>query len=173
MLFPSGLAGRNLDAAFAEAGVARSGYARANVVRCRPPENRAPAADEVAACSGWLLEAIENFEPVVLLAVGHTAADHLLSIGRTRYMRAVEDSVNRVEREVMGEGVGEVHLHGPTGLPVVMMPHTSPLAWNRTYEDPQGRRPRIRSLGTRAVRAAVELAHECRQYERRKLEAES
>ncbi|SFC90890.1 uracil-DNA glycosylase, family 4 [Thiohalospira halophila DSM 15071] len=165
-----GLAGRNLDAAFAEAGVARTGYARANVVRCRPPENRSPRADEVAACSEWLLEAIEAFEPRVLLAVGRTAADHLLGIGRGKYLWAVEDSVSRVEREIMGEGVGEVDLHGPTGLPVVMMPHTSPLAWNRAYADRQGRCPRIRSLGERAVRAAVELAHECRGYERREVE---
>lgn len=159
-----GLAGRNLDDAFSAAGVARTGYARANIVRCRPPENRAPRADEVAACSYWLDEAIEAFHPAVLLAVGQTAASQLLALKRGKYLWAVEDSVARAEQAIGAEeGTASMDHHQPTGVPVVMMPHTSPLAWNRTYADRQRQCPRIRDLGTRAVQAAVDLADQCRR----------
>ena len=48
----------------------------ANVVKCRPPGNRDPQPDEVAACRGYLERQIELIRPKVIVALGtHRRAD--------------------------------------------------------------------------------------------------
>lgn len=49
-----------------------------NVVACRPPENRDPSRDELAACRTRLLEIIYTVDPVVILAVGRISLEALL-----------------------------------------------------------------------------------------------
>ena len=44
-----------------------------NVVKCRPPNNRTPVADETAACKGYLLEQIRLVDPKIILMTGATA----------------------------------------------------------------------------------------------------
>lgn len=60
----------------------------ANVVKCRPPGNREPQPDEVAACRGYLEQQIELVRPRVIVALGKTAVHTLLGndapIGRIR-----------------------------------------------------------------------------------------
>ncbi len=60
----------------------------ANVVKCRPPGNRDPQPDGVAACRGWLHEQIETVRPRVIVMLGRVAAQTLLgsneSLGRMR-----------------------------------------------------------------------------------------
>ncbi len=60
----------------------------ANVVKCRPPNNRDPQPDEAAACAPYLLRQIELVQPKLLLAVGRIAAQNLLAtdepIGKLR-----------------------------------------------------------------------------------------
>jgi DNA polymerase len=60
----------------------------ANVVKCRPPGNRDPAPDEVAACRGFLERQIDLIRPQVIVALGRVAAQALLGndtpIGRMR-----------------------------------------------------------------------------------------
>ncbi len=51
----------------------------ANVVKCRPPGNRDPQPDEVAACRGYLERQIALVQPEVLVALGRVAAQTLLS----------------------------------------------------------------------------------------------
>ena len=55
----------------------------ANVVKCRPPGNRDPGSDEVAACMPYLARQIDVLRPRALLAVGRVAANHLLGVTRT------------------------------------------------------------------------------------------
>jgi uracil-DNA glycosylase family 4 len=50
----------------------------ANVIKCRPPENRNPEPDEIAACQPFLLRQIEIVRPKVLVALGTFAAQTLL-----------------------------------------------------------------------------------------------
>jgi len=50
----------------------------ANIVKCRPPGNRAPEADEVAACLPYLRRQIELIKPRLIVALGKTAATALL-----------------------------------------------------------------------------------------------
>jgi uracil-DNA glycosylase family 4 len=60
----------------------------ANIVKCRPPENRDPLPDEIAACAGYLAAQIEIVAPKILVALGRVAAQTLLActtpLGRLR-----------------------------------------------------------------------------------------
>jgi DNA polymerase len=51
-----------------------------NIVKCRPPGNRVPTADEVAACKGYLLEQIRLVNPKIILLTGATAVKGILGI---------------------------------------------------------------------------------------------
>ncbi|MDE2756789.1 MAG: uracil-DNA glycosylase [Acidobacteriota bacterium] len=59
-----------------------------NVVKCRPPKNRTPQEDEIAACSPFLLRQLAVLQPEVICCLGLTAAQTLLQvrtpIGRLR-----------------------------------------------------------------------------------------
>jgi DNA polymerase len=52
----------------------------ANVVKCRPPENRNPEPDEIAACQPFLLKQIEIVKPRIIVALGTFAAQTLLQV---------------------------------------------------------------------------------------------
>lgn len=52
----------------------------ANVIKCRPPQNRNPEPDEIAACQPFLLRQIELVRPAVLVALGTFAAQTLLGL---------------------------------------------------------------------------------------------
>jgi uracil-DNA glycosylase family 4 len=50
----------------------------ANIVKCRPPDNRTPAADEIAACLPYLERQIELMQPKMIVALGKVASNALL-----------------------------------------------------------------------------------------------
>lgn len=50
----------------------------ANTVKCRPPGNRNPEADETSACAPWLARQIELIQPEIIIALGKVAAQRLL-----------------------------------------------------------------------------------------------
>jgi DNA polymerase len=60
-------------------GVKRDQVYIANVVKCRPPQNRVPTPDEVRACMPLLLKQIQYIKPKVVCALGATAARALLN----------------------------------------------------------------------------------------------
>ncbi len=51
----------------------------ANIVKCRPPDNRDPRPDEEAACIGYLEEQIDIIKPRVIVCLGRVAATKLIS----------------------------------------------------------------------------------------------
>lgn len=109
----------------------------ANVLKHRPPGNRNPLPDEVAACSPYLVRQIELVQPKVILALGTFAAQTLLETKIT-----------------IGKLRGQVHRYH--GVPLVVTYHPAALlrnpAWKRpTWEDVQLAR-RILD-GTHAPRA--------------------
>jgi DNA polymerase len=83
-----GEAGQLLDKMIAAMGLERAQVYICNIVKCRPPNNRAPSPDEVAACEPYLLEQLELVRPKVIVALGSVAAQTLLrtteSISRLR-----------------------------------------------------------------------------------------
>jgi len=74
-----GQAGRLLDNMLAALGLARGRNVYiANVLKCRPPNNRTPEPAEAAACSPYLARQIELLKPKIVIALGKTAASLLL-----------------------------------------------------------------------------------------------
>ncbi len=59
-------------------GLQRQEVFIANVVKCRPPQNRNPLAEEVAACTPFLEQQISAVNPELIIALGRPAAHHLL-----------------------------------------------------------------------------------------------
>ncbi len=69
-----GRAGRLLDELLADAGLSRDRVALLNTLKCRPPGNRAPRPEELAACRPWLRQQLDLLDPLVVCALGLTAA---------------------------------------------------------------------------------------------------
>lgn len=117
-----GPAGQLLDRIIENAmGLQRADVYIANINKCRPPGNRNPEPDEVAACLPLLARQIELVQPKVLVALGRVAAANLLGSS---------DSVTRLRGRAL-----EAH-----GVPVVVTWHPAyllrnPSAKRETWED--------------------------------------
>ena len=75
-----GRAGQLLTKIIEAIGLKRSDVYIANVLKCRPPSNRAPELDEVAQCEPFLFRQIDTVQPKVIVALGTHAAHALLKI---------------------------------------------------------------------------------------------
>jgi len=83
-----GRAGQLLDQMLQAIGQSRDRVFIANILKCRPPDNRDPKPGEAAACRGYLERQIALVQPKIILAVGKIAAQNLLGcndpVGRMR-----------------------------------------------------------------------------------------
>lgn len=120
-----GKAGLLLDAMLAAVGKKRTqGVFIANVIKCRPPGNRNPEPDEIAACAPYLKRQIALASPKLLLAAGKFAAQTLLNRDDTvGAMRAANDKGGQF-----------------AGIPVVVTYHPSyllrsPLEKGKAWDD--------------------------------------
>lgn len=73
-----GKAGQLLNEMLRAIGLERREVYIANMLKCRPPRNRDPHVDEIAACNGFLARQIELLRPKLIVAVGRIAAQNLL-----------------------------------------------------------------------------------------------
>jgi uracil-DNA glycosylase len=73
-----GRAGKLLTQMIEAMSLRREDVYIANVVKCRPPENRLPEKDEIATCSPYLLRQLDVIKPKVICALGSCAAQTLL-----------------------------------------------------------------------------------------------
>lgn len=74
-----GRSGKLLDRLMAEEmGLTRESAYIANVVKCRPPDNRDPKPDEIAACRPWLERQVELIAPRVIVTLGNFSSKLLL-----------------------------------------------------------------------------------------------
>ena len=113
-----GPSGKLLDRMLASIGLSREENCYiANVVKCRPPENREPAPDERLACMPWLDEQIRLLSPKVILCAGRTAAQAMLS---------TTEGINKLR--------GRVHNRG--GIPLVATFHPSALLRDESLKRP-------------------------------------
>jgi DNA polymerase len=83
-----GRAGQKLDEMIGAMGLRRDQVYICNIVKCRPPGNRQPAADEIEACTPYLMRQIEVIRPKVIVTLGLPATQYMLqskiSMGRLR-----------------------------------------------------------------------------------------
>lgn len=110
-----GAAGRILDAALKAAGLPRDSVYVTNVVKCRPPSNRAPRSDEVAACRAHLQAELAAVRPRVLVALGSTSLQALT--GSRAELGSARREAHRLE-----------------GLPVIATYHPAAILYNRKLE---------------------------------------
>lgn len=86
-----GAAGQLLDSMLASIGLDRSRCTICNVIKCRPPGNRDPMPDEIAACKPFLQAQIDFIKPQVIVTLGNFATrfvlDRQVSITRVRGQR--------------------------------------------------------------------------------------
>jgi DNA polymerase len=84
-----GRAGQLLDKMIGAMGLSRPQVFIANIVKCRPPDNRLPAPDEVETCTPYLVRQLEIVRPKVIVTLGLPAVKYMLgdpklTMGRTR-----------------------------------------------------------------------------------------
>ncbi|MHC8441028.1 MAG: uracil-DNA glycosylase [Candidatus Eutrophobiaceae bacterium] len=86
-----GPAGQLLDAMLAAMGLSRPQVYIANILKCRPPNNRDPQPEEASACREYLQKQIAWVQPSIILALGRVAAQNLLQtsmpVGKLRGQR--------------------------------------------------------------------------------------
>jgi len=75
-----GMAGKYLDKLLAIAGLTRADVFITNVVKCRPPDNRKPEREEMAACADFLKQQIAIIQPKLIICLGGTSANAVLGI---------------------------------------------------------------------------------------------
>ena len=76
-----GRAGKMLDSVFSSVGIdTNKDCYISNIVKCRPPNNRKPLANEVSECIPWLTQQIKLIKPKVIVLAGSTAVQSYLDI---------------------------------------------------------------------------------------------
>jgi uracil-DNA glycosylase len=116
-----GKAGQLLDQLLTDSGMARAEVAVLNVVKCRPPRNRAPRADEVTRCRPYLEAQLETLRPRLIVALGLTAAAWFL--GRRTSLAAARGVVHQVAgRAVIATYHPSAAIRfGPSGAPLAAL----------------------------------------------------
>jgi len=74
-----GSAGRILDELLKENGISRKEVYITNIVKCRPPRNRAPKTSEVKSCSHFLERQLRIIQPKIVVTLGRHSTAHILS----------------------------------------------------------------------------------------------
>ena len=101
-----GRAGQLLTAMLKACGLERPDVFIANILKCRPPNNRDPLPEEVRACLPYLTRQIARVRPQLILAVGRIAAQNLLATDAS-----------------LGSLRGQVHRYGELATPLVVTYH--------------------------------------------------
>ena len=120
-----GRAGQLLTEMLFAVGLKRDDVYICNILKCRPPGNRNPSAQEVSSCHAYLQRQIELIVPRLILAVGGVAANSLLDMN-----------------EKVGQLRGKVHNYGAQAIPLVVTYHPayllrSPLEKRKVWKDLQ------------------------------------
>jgi DNA polymerase len=120
-----GRAGKLLNAMLEAIGLERQQVFIANILKCRPPDNRDPRPDEVAACEPYLKRQITMVRPKIILALGRIAAQNLLKI---------ETPIGRMR--------GQRYTYAETNIPVIVTYHPayllrSPREKRKSWQDLQ------------------------------------
>ncbi len=101
-----GRAGQLLNAMLRAIGLKREEVFIANLLKCRPPNNRDPKPEEIACCEPFLRRQIALLKPKIILAVGRIAGQNLLKCTTP-----------------IGQMRGKLYYYEDTGIPVVVTYH--------------------------------------------------
>lgn len=115
-----GAAGRNLDMLLEKVGLSLNDIYVANILKCRPPENRDPLSEEISAHTPWLIKQIKDMKPKVVCSLGNYATKFFLAGGKVEDMgkqpgiTSVHGRV--VEMDFMGEKIKLIPLFHPAAI---------------------------------------------------------
>lgn len=104
-----GASGKVLDEFLERAGLSRDEIFITNVCKCRPPKNRNPKADEIAACLPFLRGQLAKICPELVVTLGAVAADALVTTGGPMADRHAKF----FESDFLGEGTQVLTLYHP------------------------------------------------------------
>ncbi len=118
-----GRAGQLLNSMLMAVSLRREQVFIANILKCRPPNNRDPHPEEVISCEPYLQRQIELIKPKIILCVGRIAAQNLLK---------VETPIGKMR--------GKKYFYEPLEIPVVVTYHPayllrSPTQKSKSWED--------------------------------------
>jgi DNA polymerase len=124
-----GAAGKNLDDLLGKVGLSLDDIYVANILKCRPPENRGPLPEEIRTHTPWLLKQIREMKPSVVCSLGNYATKFFLAKGDVSKMEefpgitTVHGKVREIEIE---------------GLKIKLIPlfHPAAIIYNRTKLTP-------------------------------------
>ena len=124
-----GAAGKNLDKLLKQVGLSLEDIYVANILKCRPPENRNPSPEEIKAHTPWLVKQIREMRPKIVCSLGNYATKFFLSFG---------------DLDKMKKQLGITQLHGQVrnmkfeGLQIRLIPlfHPAAIIYNRTKLTP-------------------------------------
>jgi uracil-DNA glycosylase len=108
-----GAAGKFLEEMLATIKLKREDVYIANVVKCRPPQNRDPLPEEVAACWPWLLEQIRIIQPKLIVTLGRHSMERFLP---NQKISEVHGKAMRREIEGIGKQVFYTLYHPAAAL---------------------------------------------------------
>ena len=124
-----GRAGKLLDKIIAACGLKRSDVFIGNILKCRPPGNRDPRAEEIISCLPYLQKQIEIIEPEVIVALGAHAAKTLLNT-----TKSIGELRGRFQEYIAGIGRPPVKLMA-TYHTAYLLRNYSPENRRRVWED--------------------------------------
>ncbi len=119
-----GAAGKNLDKLLATTGLTMNDVYIANILKYRPPQNRAPSSEEIKAHTPWLIKQIRTIQPEVICSLGNYATKFFLA---------------GLDPEKMEQQIGITKVHGQVqfvefeGRKIKLIPlfHPAAIIYNR------------------------------------------
>jgi DNA polymerase len=97
-----GQAGKFLDALLSETCLARENVFICNIVRCRPPANRAPLQDEIQACTPYLDRQMKTIQPKVVVTLGNCSTGYIFSKANLRFNGITRVRGGFYEKTILG-----------------------------------------------------------------------
>lgn len=108
-----GSAGKFLDSMLAGIGLRRSEVFIANIVKHRPPQNRAPKPDEITACTPYLDSQIKIIEPKIVIPMGQHATNYILEKTGADFQNISTARGKLYERPLLGLAVVILPIYHP------------------------------------------------------------
>lgn len=115
-----GQSGTELDSALEKAGLNRGSVRITNTVRCRPPDNRDPHAEERGNCLSYLKSEIKSVDPNVIVPVGKVPSEQILD----RKVAVTKETGDITQKDFDN-----------TTYPVLICLHPAAILYNRSLEE--------------------------------------
>jgi uracil-DNA glycosylase family 4 len=120
-----GAAGKNLDKLLENVGLNINDVYIANILKCRPPENRPPSNEEIKAHTPWLLKQIKEINPKIICSLGNYATKFFLAGTDVESMKS-QPGITSVHGKVK-----MINLHGKD-VKLIPLFHPAAIIYNRS-----------------------------------------